>query len=440
MDLPQPILRIIHLFNQNGYACYVVGGAVRDHFLSKPVSDYDLCTSAYPSEMEHLFLHSIPTGIKHGTITILEGGMKVECTTFRIEENYADHRHPEVIRFGASLEEDLARRDFTINAIAYHPQEGIIDPFGGLDDLNHKIIRAIQDPNLRFQEDALRMIRAHRFAAKLHFQIEEKTAQAIEANADLIQEIAVERIRKEIDEILKEEPFEIVKMLSLLDPWIPELRICFHCAQNSPYHTTNVLEHILAALSYLDPFDSVIAWALLLHDLGKPASKTTDDRGCDHFYGHPQKSVLIAQRILNALKFSNKEKKDILDLVLYHDDVREPSLKWLYTYRVLLHWDDRKMEQLFQVQYCDIMAHSQKGRERLQVLERMRFFYQEEKTKRPLSLKELAIKGNEVIEWTESKGKAIQKALQACLEYAFYHPQKNTKEDLKKFLEKGNVK
>lgn len=439
MHLPQPILRIINTLNQNGYACYVVGGAVRDHLLSRPVSDYDLCTNAHPEEVQLLFPHSIPTGIKHGTITIFEEGMKVECTTFRKEEKYSDHRHPDTVQFVSSLEEDLARRDFTINAIAYHPKEGIIDPMDGLKDINHKKIRAIHDPSRRFQEDALRMIRAHRFAAKLHFQIEEKSVQAIEEQADLIQDVAVERIVKEINEILKEDPFELVNMFSLLDPWIPELRICFQCEQHSPYHTTNVLEHILMAISYLEPFDPVIAWALLLHDLGKPASKTTDAQGQDHFYGHPKKSMIIAKRILDVLKFSNKDKRDIVDLVLYHDDVRKPSLKWLYKYRILLGWDDHKMEQLFQVQFCDIMAHSKKGRERLQLLEQMRSFYQEEKNKRPLSLKQLAIKGNEVIEWTGAQGKAIQKVLQACLDYAFYHPQKNTKEDLKNFLEKGRV-
>ncbi len=438
MQIPSYIQTILDTFEKAGYESYLVGGCVRDFLLSRPIHDYDLCTNALPIQVQSLFSHTIPTGILHGTITILEAGQSVECTTYRKEKGYSDNRHPDHIDYVSSLSEDLLRRDFTINALAYHPKKGIVDVTGGQKDLHDHIIRAIGDPSLRFQEDALRMIRAHRFAAVLHFQIEEKTREAIHENADLIKNVAVERIVPELDLILKTDPIQIRNMLDLLEPWIPELKECVSCSQHSIYHTTNVLDHTLQAIQYLPTYDQEAAWALLLHDLGKPSTKTTDTHGLDHFKGHPKVSAQIARRVVKALKMPKKTQKMIETLVLYHDDVRAPSLKWLYKYRIQLGMSDEWIHKLFLVQYGDIMAHSQKGQKRLGLLKETVVFYEKEKKERPLSLKDLAINGNDIKNALGVLDHQIGNLLKEALDHAFYHPEKNNRADLLSYLERRN--
>lgn len=427
----------MNTFQKAGYQSYVVGGCVRDALLKKEPNDYDMTTDARPDEMIKLFDCTIPTGIQHGTVTVKMDDMYVEITTFRQEGTYKDNRHPDQVRFVKDIQEDLARRDFTINAMAYHPCTGLIDPFHGREDLKNKIIRTVNDPDIRFQEDALRMIRAHRFAAKLGFTIEERTKKAIEKNQRRIDAVAVERLYPEWTEILKYDPTEIAAMTGLFKKWIPELEQCLHCSQNSVYHYTDALHHILDSITYCRPFDEIVAWALLFHDLGKPITKSTGKDGRDHFYKHPIASQAIAKRICSDLKFSNYQKKVLPMLVLHHDDILSPALKNVWKYRMTWKMDEQMMEYLFQVQYCDIMAHSEKGRKRLERWKVFKDFYYETIVSHPLSLSQLDIKGNEVVRVIGLSGKAISIALQDCLKYCFYNPEKNNRLDILTYLLKN---
>ena len=438
MQLPETILKIMQTFSNAGHQSYVVGGCVRDAIMQRIPSDYDMTTSAKPEQIQALFEHTIPTGIKHGTITIQMDDQLIEVTTFRTESEYKDHRHPEKVEFVDDVKLDLARRDFTINAMAYHPQVGLIDPFEGQKDIQRKIIRTVNNPDQRFQEDALRMVRAHRFAAKLGFTIEENTKAAILRNERLIDTVAVERLYKEWMEILKYNPSQIAEMTGLFKKWIPELEPCLTCNQNSIYHYTDVLHHILDSISYCKPFNEMVALALLCHDLGKPATKQTSEDGRDHFYKHPIVSHEISLRIVKELKLSNTFKNTVPLLVLHHDDILSPALRNVWKMRQTWGMSAEMVELLFQVQYCDIMAHSEKGRERLHRFERFKSFYYETIQQRPLSISELEVDGNTIMHLTGISGKTIRIALEECLEYCFYNPAKNNRLDLLTFILKNS--
>ncbi|MBB5182574.1 CCA tRNA nucleotidyltransferase [Catenisphaera adipataccumulans] len=432
MELPQYIRSIIKQLNTAGYQAYVVGGSVRDALLGKKPHDYDVTTDARPEQIINLFDHTAPTGIKHGTVTVLSE-QPVEVTTFRTESQYHDHRHPDHVAFVSNLKEDLARRDFTVNAMAYHPQSGLIDPFGGQEDLKKKQIRCVGDPRQRFEEDALRLMRAHRFAAQLDFTIEEETAKAIEECANTICYVSVERIREELFKILRYNAYEIENMTKLLSNWMPELETCKACEQNTPWHNANVLHHILASVTYLNPFDETLALTLLCHDLGKPACKTTVD-GIDHFKGHPLVSAQIAKRICRDLKCTRRQQEVIPLLVRYHDVKMKDPLGVVFRFRVQYQWDDERMQQLLEVKRCDLMAHSEFGRRSLRLLDRLKEVYQECLEQRPMTLQELAIDGSDVSR-AGFQGKEIRNVLQNCLEYCFYHPDQNNREFLLPYIE-----
>ena len=437
MQLPQTILSVMQTFQNAGYQSYVVGGCVRDSLLHKQPCDYDMATNAKPEQIIELFEETIPTGIKHGTVTVKIDDELIEVTTFRTEGEYTDHRHPNKVEFVDDIVQDLARRDFTINAMAYHPDKGIIDPFSGQEDLKNKTIRTVLDPDQRFQEDALRMVRAHRFAAKLGFTIQKETKEAIQRNERLIDTVAVERLYKEWMEILKYNPREIANMTGLFQQWIPELEQCLHCTQNSIYHYTDALHHILDSITYCKPFDEIVALSLLFHDLGKPATKITSEDGRDHFYKHPVVSYKISLRIVEQLKLSNRYKNIIPYLVLHHDDILSPALRNVWKVRKMWGFDDEMMEYLFRVQYCDIMAHSDLGRLRLERWQKFKDFYHETIQERPLNISQLNIDGTIIIKMTGLSGKAIRIALEECLEYCFYNPAKNNRLDILTYLLKN---
>lgn len=436
MVLPENILEILKTLNQAGYEAYVVGGCVRDSLLKRDCADYDVCTSALPNVVQSLFTHAIPTGIKHGTITVLTP-QPVEITTFRSETTYKDHRHPDRVEFVSSIIEDLRRRDFTINAMAYHPNTGLIDPFGGKKDLSLKIVRCVGDASQRFQEDALRMIRAHRFCAKLGFTMDNTTQEALHQNSKLIQWVAVERIDKELKEILRYDPYEIENMTQLLSKWMPELELCKSCAQNSPWHDTNVLHHSLRAITFLTPFDETLALALLFHDLGKPATKTTKD-GIDHFYGHPLESAKIADRICRALKVSTYQRKLICSLVKHHDEKLPLRLRTIYRFRIQMGFDDAWMQNFFTIRICDLKAYSLKGQQSVQSVLDFIDFYEKNKN-RPMSFHDLKINGKDVLTHTSFTGKDVRKVLQRCLDLVFYDPEQNTREHLIEMVQRWQV-
>lgn len=433
MQLPEPVQKVLSTLEENGYEAYLVGGSVRDMLLGKTPHDYDIATSAKPEEVLQLFGHTIPSGIAHGTVIVVEGGMPVEVTTFRKDGVYEDHRHPKQVEFVSDLPEDLRRRDFTINAMAWHPKKGLIDPFGGQQDLKDGIIRAVGDPDARFKEDALRMVRAFRFASRLGFDIDEATCKAIHDNERLIDDIAVERLVPEFTEILQNDPLLIDQMTGLLKKWIPELEVMAKTDQINPHHYTDVLHHTLDAVAASPSKDPAVLWALLLHDAGKPAVKTTDENG-DHFKKHPFVSCDIAKRVVKDLKMRSSLQKEIPELVLYHDSFYAPRLSNLYKLRVQRKWSDDMVHKLFDVQRGDILGHT--TYERMQQLEDFRKFYDHEKERHPLALCDLQINGDDIMARTDLQGKEIQSLLNLILEDVFYHPELDSRQAQLELIDK----
>ena len=319
-----------------GYAAYAVGGCVRDSLLGRTAHDWDLCTSALPQQVMELFgtEQCIPTGLQHGTVTIKYGGQLYETTTFRTEGSYTDGRHPDAVQFVPDVREDLARRDFTINAMAYNEAEGLVDPFGGQADLQNGLLRAVGEPQQRFTEDALRILRALRFAAVLGFTLEEETAKAAFELKERLHLVSAERIYVELKKLLLGDwAFDVlVEYKEIIGVVVPELVPAFDCAQQNPWHVYDVFTHIARSVEAA-PKDADLRLVMLFHDTGKPACKTTDEEGIDHFYGHPTVSEQLAKAALERLKASRASMQRILPLIRYHDGhilTDEKSVKrWL---------------------------------------------------------------------------------------------------------------
>ena len=304
--LNQNITDIMKVFASNGFEVFLVGGCVRDMIMGLVPHDYDFTTNARPEQVHDIFRDHkiIDTGIKHGTVTLVYNGEAYEITTYRKETEYDDHRHPASITYSESVYEDLVRRDFTVNAMAYNPESGLIDYFDGIKDIENKIIRCVGDPNERFNEDALRILRAIRFATRFDFAIEEKTEEALVNNKELLKYISLERITSEFNEIIcSDKAAEYIdRYRDVIAVFMPEISIMFDYDQNSRYHCYDLWQHSLLTLKGVRP--SVTSrWAALLHDIGKPAVKTTGKDGHYHYVGHPVKSEEIALRILRRMHF-----------------------------------------------------------------------------------------------------------------------------------------
>lgn len=312
----------ITLLERSGFEVYLVGGCVRDFLMGSSPKDFDLTTNAKPEEVCQVFdgYRVIETGLRHGTLTIIMDEIPLEITTYRMEDTYSDFRHPDCVNFTASLLEDLKRRDFTMNAIAYHPANGFVDPFQGALDIKKKMIRCVGNPDARFQEDALRILRALRFASVLGFDFEEGTRNALFQNSGRLVFVSAERIRSELTKILcgKEVQRVLLDYVDVLGEVIPELMPMKGFQQRSKYHCYDVLAHTAVALQHT-PLNPKLRWAVLLHDCGKPLSFTTDELGNGHFYGHNKVSAELGERILKRLKFDRKTRIEIVTLVGIHD-------------------------------------------------------------------------------------------------------------------------
>lgn len=322
IDLPAHAARAIAQLEDAGYETWAVGGCVRDSLRGAEPHDWDLCTAAKPAQMQTVFAGErvLETGLKHGTLTVLTDSGPLEITSFRADGGYSDGRHPDGVRFVPDVTADLARRDFTVGAMAWHPQRGLCDPFRGLDDLQDGILRAVGDPDARFQEDALRILRGVRFASQLGFAVETQTAAAMRRQVGRLALIAAERIREELTGMLCGR-FAIRALRDfsdILTAVLPELAPMVDCAQQNPYHLYNVWEHSARAVGQT-PTEPCLRWAMLLHDCGKPACKTVDENGVGHFYGHPGVSRDIAASLMRRLRFSNEQTARILLLVEQHD-------------------------------------------------------------------------------------------------------------------------
>lgn len=430
-QIPAAAKKVLKTLNQNGFEAYVVGGCVRDLLMGKNPHDWDICTSSLPEETKKLFSRVIETGIKHGTVSVVMDGDLFEVTTFRVDGKYEDHRHPSEVRFVRSLQEDLSRRDFTINAMAIRADGMIEDPFHGQQDLALKKIRCVGEPDLRFQEDALRILRAMRFSSVLDFDIDSDTYDSMIKNAGLLKHISSERIQSELRKmIIGERAGDIlISCKQILAQFIPEFVPCIDFEQHSVWHVFDVYQHIAKAVSFSKQ-DEIVRLALLFHDIGKPSCYQMDNQGHGHFHGHGEVSAQMAEEIMTRLRFDNETRDRVVKLIRYHDVRLEATLKTVRRWVAKIGRED--FGRFLEVRRGDLLAQSEYERQvRLDKLNRLTELYQKVLQEKPLmSVKDLAVNGNDLIALGYHEGPEIGKALHALLEKVMDGTCENTKEML----------
>ena len=411
IDVPEKVEHIIDTLTAAGHEAYAVGGCVRDALLGREPADWDITTSASPYEVKALFSRTIDTGIQHGTVTVMLGKEGFEVTTYRVDGEYEDCRHPKEVQFTKSLLEDLKRRDFTINAMAYNPAEGLIDEFDGAGDLKRGIIRCVGDAEARFGEDALRMMRAVRLCENLR-------------------KVSAERIQTELVKMLvSPHPDRILEAweLGITGVMLPEFDACMACMQNNPHHMDTVGEHIANALQYVEP-DKVLRLSMLLHDIGKPQTKTTDANGIDHFYGHAQIGEELTAKILRRLKFDNDTIRNVRRLVLHHDD--RPATTSSSVRRAANRIGADLFPLYLNVCRADILAQTKETQEsKLQNLSKIESIYERILEKQQcFTLKQLAVTGRDLIAEGIPAGPRLGEILEKLLEEVLEEPEKNERE------------
>lgn len=420
MKISDSAQKIIGMLENAGYEAFAVGGCVRDFLMNRPCDDIDITTSAKPCELEKVLIDNsiryIETGLKHGTVTALMDGDSFEITTYRTDGNYKDSRHPENVEFVTDIREDLSRRDFTVNAMAYNKRAGIVDLFSGQADLNKKIIRAVGNPDKRFKEDALRIMRAIRFASVLTFDIEPETKKAAFANKELLKKVSAERIFTELSKLLLgDNVFNIlVEYREIIAVVIPELEPVFDIEQNTRWHIYNVWEHTCKAVEQA-PRDLALRLTMLLHDIGKAYTKTTDEKGTDHFKGHQKVSAGYAETALKRLKVSNEIYDRVMFLVPIHDmhigtDSKKIK-KWLSKA------GESNLRDLIEVKRADKLAQNPEmtSQELLNLDITQRELDRIIEQGEPFTVKDLAVNGNDLMN-LGLQGKQIGKALNLLLE------------------------
>lgn len=426
---------IITVLEGNGFEAYAVGGCVRDSILGIEPKDWDICTSAFPNETINCFEgHTIiKTGIDHGTVTLILDGIPFEITTFRIDGSYSDNRHPDSVAFVRNIQKDLQRRDFTINAMAYSKRTGIIDYFGGREDIYKRLIRCVGNPGKRFNEDGLRILRGLRFASRFGFSIEDKTAHAIIKNAKLLNNIAAERIFSELKQFLTGRHVYnlLTDFAEVFAEILPEIKPMFGFDQRNPYHCYDVWIHTVKAVESAPP-DATIRLALLLHDIGKPSSFTVDENGTGHFYGHPNVSEKIASVILKRLKADKKTTDDVLLLVKKHDVIIEENKKSVR--RSIVKMGTKNFEKLLIVKRCDAMGQAEEVRKpKLLYLERIKAIYNELlREEQCFKLADLKVNGNDIISQGIPRGKRVGEILELLFNMVVNEEIENNREILLK--------
>lgn len=433
MDMPKNVDTAINLLQSAGFEAYAVGGCVRDSLLGKTPNDWDITTSAKPEDMKSVFadFHCIDTGIKHGTVTVVIDSEPLEITTFRLDGEYEDNRHPKSVTFTSNLGADLGRRDFTVNAMAYSKMTGTVDLFGGQNDLKNGIIRCVGDPDRRFNEDALRILRALRFASALDFEIEEKTAQSLLKNRALLGNISEERIAKELLKLVcgKGAKRILTDFAPVLFEILPELQPMYKNSHDNPHHCYDIYEHTLIAVESIDP-EPTLRFAMLLHDCGKPAVKKFDENGVAHFYGHQRISAEISAQILARLKVSNKFRDEILFLVSNHDrwELYENTEKMP---RYLSKFGLDGVLKLLKVMRADVLAQSPEYRYRLDQIADAEEIAKNLAAQKPcLSLRELQINGRTLMDIGIPQGRKLGAVLAQLLDEVIDGVTKNTQEAL----------
>lgn len=430
--LPEKVNMIIKTIQAAGFEAYAVGGCVRDSILGRIPDDWDITTSAKPLDIKKIFKRTIDTGIQHGTVTVMIDKEGFEVTTYRIDGEYEDSRHPKEVTFTSNLREDLRRRDFTINAMAYNDEVGLVDIFGGISDIEKKMIRCVGNAKERFTEDALRMMRAVRFSAQLGYSIEEGTKEAIKELAPNLKNISAERIQVELVKLVVSDNPDYLKIAyetGITAQVLPEFDLCMETDQNNPHHMYSVGEHILHSMKYIKA-DKVLRLAMLFHDMGKPKAKTVDEQGIHHFHGHNRISQEIANEVLRRLRFDNDTIHKVKALVYFHD--YHPALTDKSVRKFITKIGKELVPLYLRVQKADVLAQSEYKRdEKLAKIEEVSKIYDGIIERGEcLSLKELAVNGKDLMDCGISPGKEIGEILEYFLEMVIADPSLNKKEIL----------
>ena len=408
INLPVDVLEIMSVIREYGATSYVVGGCVRDSILGREPHDWDICTSMLPGkllvEFEEKGYRVIPTGLQHGTITVHLNGNNYEITTFRRDGEYSDGRHPDTVEFTSDLIYDLERRDFTINAMAYNSEEGLVDPYCGYEDIQDRRIRCVGNPDDRFQEDGLRILRALRFSVQLNFFIDEFTEMSMLDNKELINNISIERINSEFVKMIDAEyisSFVIYSYNRIISEFIPEIVSMVSFDQHNPYHYLDVFAHSCQVLTICKIYnaDLITKLAAFFHDIGKPHCYQDDENGIRHFKGHGKVSADMTDAIMRRLKFDNDTREKVVQLVYYHDATFEVGKKYVRRWLNKIGVDQFK--RLLVLRRADIMGQSELSRdERLQKLDAVKTCLEEVLKEKPaFSVKDLEIDGKDVMKY-----------------------------------------
>lgn len=432
--VPGKARHILRTLQAAGFEAYVVGGCVRDSLMGREPEDWDVTTSARPEQVKALFPYTVDTGIKHSTVTVMLGKDGFEVTTYRIDGKYEDNRHPKEVIYTPSLREDLRRRDFTVNAMAYNDERGLVDYYRGMEDMEIGVVRCVGVPEERFEEDALRIMRAVRFSAQLGFHIDSFTMKAIQKLSPSLLTISAERIQAELTKILTSPHPDYLRgayKLGVTKIILPELDRAMETEQYHLHHIYTVGEHILHSLKWVDA-DKVLRLTMLFHDIGKPETLTKDEDGVTHFHGHAKVSAQIADRIMHRLKYDNDTIGKVCRLVEYHDYGNNLEPDAAAVRRAINKIGEDAFPLLFQVKRADIYAQSDYLREqKRERLEKWNQLYNEIKQKQQcVTLKDLAVSGADLIAAGMKPGKALGDMLQRLLMLVLEEPSLNTKEKL----------
>ena len=445
-SLPDEVIHLLSRLRQAGYEAFAVGGCVRDSLMGRVPHDWDLCTSATPDQMKAVFAgeHLVETGLLHGTLTVVLNHHPYEVTTFRVEGGYADHRHPDRVDFVTDVREDLSRRDFTVNAMAFSPETGLVDAFGGVEDLRRGLLRCVGLPDERFREDALRILRALRFASVFDFEIEAETDRALRALAPSLRSISAERIREELlkllcgagaGRILRTYPEVLAQVVPPIGPMIGY-------DQNNHHHHYTLWEHTVQAVENVPP-EPDLRLTMLLHDTGKPQTRTTDERGESHYIGHQAASADIAARVADALRLDRASQDRIVRLVAHHDiplrnEQGKPNTDRAFLLRRLNQFGEEDLRALFRIHRADRIAtgYSSREKEDARLAERMAALDSLLAEKPCFSLRDLAINGRDLTA-LGLRGEAVGRALNAALDAVMQGTVPNEREPLLEHVRSG---
>ena len=430
--IPEQVSTILAKLQESGYEAYIVGGCVRDALLGREPNDWDITTSALPMDVKRIFVKTVDTGLQHGTVTVLAGGKGYKGTAYRVDGVDEAGRHPKAVTFTPSLREDLQRRDFTINAMAYREPGVLVDLFGGQKDLADGVIRAVGDPVQRFSEDALRILRAIRFSAQLGYRIEDETLRAASELAVNLRKISAERIRVELEKTITSDHPALLRTAyeaGITAMFLPEFDQCMETRQNNPHHCYTVGEHILKSMELIRN-DRILRLTMLLHDVGKPACLTTDEQGIDHFYGHQEVSASMAQAILKRLKYDNDTIRKVVKLVRCHDmqiRLTAPAVR-----KAVVKIGEDLFPLFLEVKQADLLAQSTYQREdKQEILDEVKRLYAQIIDRGDcLNLKHLAVNGSDLVRMGVRPGREVGDILARMLNDVLDVPSHNDKDYL----------